>query len=248
MTSLYLGLALTIAITINARSGLLRALGRLIAAVAMAFMAWSIVLANRDGTFAAVPAGNITPLLLNTAAGLLVVALLLLLASMPRALRPAGDTVPLRSTAVAYGHATRGLHWAGAVLVIAAFVIGLFVAILPETRPERAEFLAAHLAIGGAVFLLTMARMFERLVRAGPPTRGLVMLAHFALYALVIAICVTGLALTDAPIPLLGLSLPNLPADPIAAPLHRSALPWLFVILLAGHLMGAVKAIRRMAR
>ena len=248
MTSLYLGLAVAIAATLNARPGVVRALGRLIAAVAMAFMAWSIILANRDGTFAAVPAGNITPLLLNITAGLLVAAVLLLFASIPRALRPANDTVPPRSTAAAHGHISRGLHWAGAVLVIAAFVVGLFVAILPETRPERAEFLAAHLAVGGAVFLLTMARMFERLVRPAPPTRGLVMLAHFALYALIIAICITGLALADAPIPLLGLSLPNLPADPIAAPLHRGALPWLFVILLAAHLMGAVRAIRRMAR
>ncbi len=248
MTSLYLGLAAAIAVTLNARPGWLRVVGRAIAAIAMAFMAWSIVLANQDGTFAAVPAGNITPLLLNIAAGLLGVAVLLLLASLPRALRPAADRVPPRSTRAAYGHVTRALHWAGAVLVIAAFVIGLFVAILPESRPERPEFLAAHLAIGGAVFLLTMARMFERLVRPAPPTRGPVMLAHFALYALVIAICVTGLALADAPIPLLGLSLPNLPADPIAAPLHRGALPWLFVVLLAGHLLGAVRAIRRMAR
>ena len=248
MTSLYLGLAVIIAATINARPGWLRAVGRLIAAIAIAFMAWSIVLANRDGTFAAVPADDITPLLLNIAAALLVAAVLLLLLSVPRALRAADETVPPRNTATAYGHMTRALHWAGAVLVIAAFVIGLFIAILPETRSERAEFLAAHLAIGGAVFLLTMARMFERLVRPSPPTRGLVMLAHFALSAIVIAICVTGLTLVDVPVPLLGLSLPNLPADPIAAPLHRGILPWLFVFLLAAHLMGAVHAIRRMAR
>ena len=248
MTSLYLGLAVAIAATINAGWGWLRALGRVIAAGAMAMMAWSIVLANRDGTFAAVAAGNTSPLLLNIAAGLLGMAALLLLASIPRALRPATDTVPPRSTITAYGQVTRGLHWASAVLIIAAFVIGMFVAILPETRPERAEFLGAHLAIGGAVFLLTMARTFERLVRPAPPTRGAVMLAHFGLYALIIAICVTGLAMADAPIPLLGLSLPNLPANPIAAPLHRAILPWVLLVFFAGHLMGAVRAIRRMAR
>ena len=52
-------------------------------------------------------------------------------------------------------------------LRIAAFTMGLFVAILPEARPERADFLSAHMAIGGAVFLLTFARMFERLVKLG---------------------------------------------------------------------------------
>lgn len=248
MTTLYLGLALLLAITLNARPAPVRAIGALLAAAAMALMAWSIVLANRDGTFAAVPAGNSTPTILNIAAGILAIAGLVIVSGIPKLFRRDPGTVPPRSTPAAYGHATRALHWAGATLVIAAYTMGLFVAILPETRPERAEFLVAHMAIGGAIFLITFARMFERLVRPAPPTAAKAMVGHFLLYTLLVATSVTGLAMATAPIPLLGLSLPNLPADPIAEPLHRVLLPPLFIVLMALHLAGAVKAIRRMAR
>lgn len=248
MTSLYLGLALTIAATVNAPWGWLRALGNLVAAGAMAMMAWSIVLANRDGTFAAVAPGNSTPAILNGIAVVLGISVLLLVIGIPRQFRRDAGKVPPRSTPFAYGHLTRALHWASATLVIAAFTMGLFIAILPEARPERAEFLTAHMAIGGAVFLLTFARMFERLVRKSPPNPGAVHGAHFLLYALLVAISVTGLALATAPIKLLGLSLPNLPADPLAAPLHHVVLPLIFLVFIALHLAGAVKAMRRMAR
>ena len=227
------------------------------AAVALGFMAWSIVLANLDGTFAAAPAGSRTPLWLNIQAALIVAGIGLLLWSIPRQFRQtAGDvppgggaaSIPLRGTPLAYGAITRALHWAGATLVIAAFTIGQFVGILAPGNPIRAEFLATHLAIGGAVFLLTLARMFERLVKPAPPNPGSAHLAHFLLYTVITAICVTGLAMAKAPVDLMGLKLPNLPATPIAAPLHQRALPVLLVILFGLHLAGAVKSIGRMAR
>ena len=248
MTSLYLGLALTIAATVNAPWAWLRALGNLVAAAAMVMMAWSIVLANRDGTFAAVAPGNSTPAILNGVAVLLGIGVLLLLIGIPRQFQRPVAKVPPRSTPFAYGHITRALHWGSATLVIAAFTMGLFISILPETRPDRAEFLTAHMAIGGAVFLLTFARMFERLVRKSPPNTDVAHGAHFLLYALLVATSITGLALATAPIKLLGLSLPNLPANPLAAPLHHVVLPLLFLVFFALHLAGAVKAMRRMAR
>lgn len=248
MTSFYLGLAAFLAVTLNARPAPVRAIGALVAVAAMGLMAWSIVLANGDGTFAAVPANDSTPTILNVAAGILGIAALVIVTGIPKLLRSDPGQVTLRSTPAAYGHITRSLHWASATLVIAAFTMGLFVAILPESRPERAEFLTAHMAIGGAIFLLTFARMFERLVRPAPPTPGKAMAGHFLLYALLVAISVTGLAMATAPIDLLGLSLPNLPPEPIAEPLHRVVLPLIFVGLFALHLAGAVRAIRRMAR
>jgi cytochrome b561 len=248
MTDFYLALALALAITLNARPAPVRAIGHAVAATAMGFLAWSIVLANRDGTFASVAASDRTPLLLNIQAGLIGLGALLLVIAIPRLFRRDAGTVPPRSSSDAHGHITRGLHWASAVLIIAAFTMGQFVGILGEDRPERAEFLATHMAIGGAVFLLTFARMFERLVRPAPATRAEVMIAHFLVYSVLIAICLTGLAMADAPIRLLGLNLPNLPKTPMAAPLHVRALPVVFGLLLALHLLGAVKAIRRMLR
>ncbi len=262
MTSFYLGLALVLAITINNRFAAVRALGVLVAAVALGFMAWSIVLADLDGTFARAPKGSFLPWLLNGEAVLITLGALLLLWTIPRQFRsttnavlPRSTTnavppnaVPLRSTGAAYGHLTRGLHWASATLIIAAFTMGQFIAVLAADDPVRADFLTTHMAIGGAIFLLTFARMFERLVRPAPPNPGQVQAAHFLLYALITATCVTGLAMADAPIHVLGLSLPSLPAHPFATRLHQQALPVLFFILVAAHLFGAIKAIRRMAR
>lgn len=248
MTSFYLGLALTIAITVNNRFAAVRALGSLVAALAMGLLAWSIVLANRDGTFARVAAGDRTPLLLNIEAGLLVIAILLLLSSIPRQFRRDVASVPVRNTLTGYGQVTRGLHWGSAALIIPAFIMGQYVSILADDVPDRAEFLATHMAIGGAIFLLTFARMFERLVRTSPPNKLAAHGGHFLLYCLLIATSLTGLALATAPISLLGLSLPNLPPQPIAEPLHRMVLPSLFALLFVAHLGGAIRAIRRMAR
>jgi cytochrome b561 len=248
MTSLYLGLALTLALTLNARFAAIRALGTLVAVTAMAFMAWSIWLANGDGTFAAAPAGSRMPLLLNIEAGLLVTGILVLLWSIPGQFKRSGGDVPWRGTTAAYGHSTRALHWAGASLIIAAYVMGQYVSILAPANPIRPDFLTTHMAIGGAIFLLTFARMFERLVKPGPPNRPIVHWAHFFLYVLMVSTCVTGLSMATAPIELLGLKLPNLPADRFAAFLHQAVLPVVFLLLFVPHLAGAVKAIRRMAR
>jgi cytochrome b561 len=248
MTSLYLGLALILALTLNARFAIVRAAGTLVAVTAMAFMAWSIWLANGDGTFAAAPAGSRIPLLLNIEAGLLVIGILVLLWSIPGQFKRSGGDVPWRGTDAAYGHTSRAMHWAGASLIIAAYVMGQYVSILAPTNPIRPEFLTTHMAIGGAIFLLTFARMFERLITHGPPNKALVHWAHFFLYALIVSTCVTGLSMATAPIDLMGLKLPNLPADKFAAFLHQNVLPVVFLLLFVPHLAGAVRAIRRMAR
>ncbi len=241
MTSFYLGLALLLALTVNARAGWLRALGRLCAATAMGFLAWSIVLANQDGTFAAVPAGDRTPLLLNIEGGLIGLGALMLVASLPFTWRRAAPAPPFRSTGAAYGQIGRGLHWASAALIIPAFTMGQFVRVLPSGRPDRAEFLATHMAIGLAVGALVLVRLGERLARPAPANPPLVRAAHGLLYAVLIALVLTGLALA----PVLGL---HLPASAGAEALHRVGLPALLALLLAAHLAGAVTVIRRMAR
>lgn len=247
MTSFYLGLALILALSINSRLAVVRVLALVLAAVALGFMAWSIVLANQDGTFARAPAGSALPWLLNGEAVLITLAALLLLAIIPRQWRSNGGSVPWRSTTGAYGHITRGLHWGSATLIIAAFTMGQFIVVLAPGNPVRADFVATHMAVGGAIFLLTFARMFERLVRPAPPSKGVAHIGHFLLYTLVTAICVTGLSLAPAPVDLLGLKLPNLPASARAAALHE-LLPSLLALLFLGHLFAALRAIRRMAR
>ena len=247
MTSFYLGLALIMALSINSRFAVVRVLAALLAAVALGFMAWSIMLANLDGSFARAPAGSRLPWLLNAEAVLITLAALLLLWVVPRQWRRNGGSVPGRSTTAAHGQLTRGLHWGSATLIIAAFTMGQFIAVLTPDNAVRAEFMATHMAVGGAVFLLTLARMFERLVRPAPPNGAGAHIGHFLLYTLLTAIGVTGLALAPMPVDLLGLKLPNLPASMIAAPLHR-ALTALLALLFLGHVYAARRSIRRMAR
>jgi cytochrome b561 len=248
MTSFYLALALIIALALNQRRPLVRALGAATAGLALCFMAGSIALAWTDGTFAAASRSR-TPLWLTLEAVVLVAIAGVAFWSVPRQLRAAAsEPLPLRGTKAAYGQVTRALHWTSAVLIFAAFTMGQFVTVLSPAVPEHAMFLATHLAIGGAIFLLTFGRLIERLLRPSPPTPGRVKLAHAAGYALIIATCVSGLAMVDAPVDLYGLKLPNLPSDPLAETMHRGRLPLLFGLFILAHLAGATRAIGRMVR
>lgn len=243
MTSFYLATALLIAISLNHRRPPVRAIGHVLAGLALAMIAASIILANLDGTFAASPSA-IKPWLLNAQALLAILAAGALFWAAPKALK--------RPPSPGLGHTplTRTLHWTSAALIIAAYPMGQFISILSPKAPERAEFLATHLAIGAAVFALTAARLINRLITrpaATPPTPLKSMAAHTALYALILAISLTGLALTTAPVSLYGLSFPRLPPSANAEALHRVWLPILLAALLAAHLTAAATTIRRMA-
>jgi hypothetical protein len=70
MTEFYIILAVFLAFALNHSNRILRALGTVTAALALMMIAWSIVLANLDGTFAAIPsdagwAERIKPFVLN---------------------------------------------------------------------------------------------------------------------------------------------------------------------------------------
>jgi len=76
VTAQYLILAVVLAFTLNHANRFVRAAGTLLAAIGLAFIVLSIVLADLDGTFAALPAGlgEAGPLLLNAQAVIASVA------------------------------------------------------------------------------------------------------------------------------------------------------------------------------
>jgi cytochrome b561 len=247
MTSFYLGFALLIAVCLNHGRASVRALGRLLAGLGLGLVASSILLANLDGTFAA--ATGARPWLLNIEGLLYILAAGgLFLSIIPNLRRTETEVPPLLGSRTSYGQLTRLLHWISGALMISAFPMGQFVAVLTPEAPERAGFLAVHMAIGGAIFLLVAARLVVRLTTRSPSVPPPVMVGHALLYALVIAISLTGFALATQPIDLYGLKLPNLPPSPTAESLHRLWLPILLALLFTAHLGGAVHAIRRMAR
>lgn len=161
----YRVLAIVLAGTLNAKAVWLRAAGTLVAALALCMMVLSIVLADLDGTFAAVPASaslihRITPTILNVQAVIATIAILFLgWSAWIQVRRPVVAALPLRNDTRQFGKASRAFHWSIAVLMFCLVPIGLFMAILPESSPERAGFVCAHQSLGLTVLLLVIGRI-----------------------------------------------------------------------------------------
>jgi cytochrome b561 len=239
MALFYLLLALGLAVGLNHPSRRWRVLAQVAAVAALAMMAWSIWLANGDGTFDARPAADVRPLLLNVMAGIALAVMALLLALLPAQWRRQVEPVPEWNQRTGWGQIARLLHWVSAVLMLAALPMGLFVAVLAPSA-ERAEFLAAHVGIGLALLMLLLARLAAQLVSPGPASpNGAARLNKRALYLLLGALPLTGLALASATgAPMLGVALPGgMPLLPA-----RAAHQWasaLFAAAFAAH-AGAV--------
>ena len=239
MTLFYLILALALAVGLNHPAWAWRVAAQLGAAAALAMMGWSIWLANGDGTFAARPADDLRPLLLNAMAVAALAVIGLLLALLPAQVRRPVESVPMWNRRQGWGQIARLLHWASAVLMLAALPMGMFVAVLAPS-PERAEFAGAHSGIGVAVLALLLARVLAQGASPGPASpNGAARLNKLALYLLLLALPVSGLALAGAvDAPVLGLAMPAVVAAVPARGLHQ-ALSALFAAAFAAH-AGAV--------
>lgn len=272
----YLVLALVLAATLNAGGRWLRLGGTLLAAAGLFMMVYSIILADLDGTFARVPADaplieRVTPAILNGQAVLASLAIVFLLWSASMQMRrPGSEPVPLANTPVRFGAASRGFHWVMAVMMLCLVPIGLFMAILPDGAPERADFVSAHQSLGLSIAVLVALRLAW--LRVSPPPAPLAApgtfehraarLVHAALYAALLAFPLSGVLIAQGPAAdFYGLAVP-LPQAPAAAAtlaltVHAWVLPALFYASLAAHLMAVAKrhfaerdtsAVRRMLR
>ncbi len=260
MTAQYLILAVVLAFTLNHASPFVRAGGTLLAAVGLAFIVLSIVLADLDGTFAALPpeVGAARPLLLNAQAVIASAAVLFLLwAAWRQVRRPMAVPVPWRNTGDAFGLVSRYAHWTSAVLILCLVPMGLFMTVLPEGSPDRGMFVAVHQTLGITVLVLVLLRL-AWLRRSAPPPlpadlkpweRRLAGALHPVLYGLVLGLPVTGLLLSlsqGGPLEIYGWLVP-LPAGvgrgawPVWAVLHNQVLPVLFYGVIAMHLTAVLK-------
>lgn len=275
MAAGYLVLALVLALTLNARARWMRVAGTLIAALGLTMMTWSIILADLDGTFAAIPADaplirRATPAILNAQGVIAAAAILFLLwSAWMQARRPVQEALPLRNSPGQFGAASRGFHWVIGIMVLCCVPIGLFMSILPQGYPGREDFVAAHQSLGLTVLVLAAARILW-LIASPPPAplseRGtrehrLAKAVHAGLYAALIAFPVSGYLVDQgARVAFYGWSLPR-PAWPALAEaallVHAWVLPLLFYAVLALHLAAVAKrhfvtrdraAVRRMLR
>lgn len=261
VTEFYLILAVFLAFMLNQSSRILRALGTLTAALALAMIAWSIILANLDGTFAAIPAearlaDRIKPFVLNTQAAIAAIAALFLLwAVWAQGVRPVVEPLPLRNTPNAFGRVSRYAHWVIGTLILILLPMGLFTSVLATDHPERGVFMATHQALGLTVLLLVVLRLLWLGQSPAPHMRAdlqswqrrLARATHLGLYLLMLGFPVTGILLTawrgDAldvyGWSLTGLLAPNAELAAVVALVHNLVLPAIFYLAIFAHL-GAV--------
>ncbi|MFZ1107694.1 MAG: cytochrome b [Rhodomicrobium sp.] len=259
----YLALALALAVSLNAANRFLRAGGTLIAALALSMLAVSIVAADFDGTFTAMPPASspldpFKPLILNIQAAMATAAAAFLFwCALFQLKRRTVEAAPLVNTASAFGLISRYAHWITATLILCLVPMGLFVSVLKAGSPESDEYLTAHQSLGLAIFAVAILRLLW--LRVSPPPeppfalklweRRLARLVHIGLYVLIFAFPLSGFfmcAFSGKAMQFFGWSFPPLAtADKHAAQIwiaaHDFVLPSAFYVLILAHAGGALK-------
>ena len=99
------------------------------------------------------------------------------------------------------------LHWALAIMIIGGLIMGGFVlSETPNSDPFKMTALTAHMSMGMLILVLMIVRLMFRLFTKKPQAAdiGNAMLnksadmAHWAFYAVVIAMCASGIAIANA--------------------------------------------------
>ena len=107
----------------------------------------------------------------------------------------------LRNSAVGYGIIPQFLHWLTVLLVAVAWALGTFGDVLPKGS-ARAMGLFVHITMGTAILTVLILRLLWRMADPPPPSEPTILgkwldhagrFAHYALYALLIAVPVVGI-------------------------------------------------------
>ncbi|HBN50380.1 MULTISPECIES: cytochrome b [Thalassospira] len=110
----------------------------------------------------------------------------------------------LRSTQTGFGPVTKGFHWLIAILFVTMFAIGWYMDLLPLGL-EKLAWISRHKSIGVTILLLVVLRIIWRLAEQTPEGLGekawerqAAKLAHFALYAVMLAMPLSGWLMSSA--------------------------------------------------
>lgn len=163
----------------------------------------------------------------------------------------------LPSAPTAYTRTAMALHWLIALLIIAGFALGWVMTDIPGFTLTKLKYYSWHKWIGVTVFGLTILRVMWRATHQPPSLPDSVPrlqrlgahAVHFALYALMLAIPVTGYLYSSASnIPVVYLGIVPLPRlidpDPALKEIFRTLHVFLDYVLLAlfvMHLLAVVK-------
>ena len=173
--------------------------------------------------------------------------------------RKSGPAARLASgnTPTRYGSVSRWLHWVTAGLFIALIPLGIFMSALPDEAVIREPLYIVHKSLGMTVLGLAIIRIIWGLISRTPPLSGdlgrvnrfAAKTAHVVLYGLMLAFPITGYlvsSLFGKVVPFYFLDIPNLVGVNKAAALpfgglHKLLLPVLFYLVIAAHVLGALK-------
>ncbi|MGN6314986.1 cytochrome b [Trinickia sp.] len=149
------------------------------------------------------------------------------------------------------------LHWIVAAMISGGFALGWVMTRIPGITPDKLRFYSWHKWIGVTVLVLALLRMLWRATHRPPPLpestsawqRGAAHVVHLALYALMVAIPVSGYFYSSAanvPVVYLGLvSLPTIiapdPALKVWLKTVHVALNYGLFALVLGHAAAVVK-------
>jgi len=148
------------------------------------------------------------------------------------------------------------LHWLTAVLIIAAFFLGLTMVDIHGITPTKLKYYSWHKWMGVTVLLLAAIRvLWRRANRPPPPLPGPAWqhlaadAVHYALYFLIFAVPVSGYFYTYAAgVPVVYLGLWQMPAviepNPELKPLLKEVHYWLtmgMAAIVSAHILAALK-------
>ena len=156
-----------------------------------------------------------------------------------------------------YSKTAIALHWLIALLIVAAFVLGLVMTDIPGLTPTKLKYYSWHKWLGVTVLALAAGRLLWRL-KQQPPAFPASMSAqqvkaaeagHWLLYFLMFAVPLSGyLYTTAAGVPVVYLGLIKIPslfaADPALKAFLKPVHYWLNMLLAAvvvGHIGAALK-------
>jgi cytochrome b561 len=148
------------------------------------------------------------------------------------------------------------LHWLTALLIVATFVVGVYMHELPLS-PWKLKVYSWHKWAGATIFLLVALRLAWRLGHRPPPLpatmspvmRQLAEATHWLLYLLMFAVPLSGWLMSSAKgfplvyfgvLPVPDLLAKNPPLGDQLAQVHQ-ALNFLFLLLVGGHAAAALK-------
>jgi cytochrome b561 len=155
-----------------------------------------------------------------------------------------------------YSAVAKALHWAMALGIFGLVVLGSVMSDM-EFSPEKLQYFSWHKWAGVTLFFLVWIRLVWRLISPPPPysvdmplkLQRLAHTGHFALYAFMVIVPITGWLMSSAKgVPTVWFGVVQLPdliskdkaLGHLLEEVHGT-LSWILVTLIAGHVLAALK-------